>query len=397
MSTNLTSGLRTIFRLSIALVIATTAIPLDYSATHAEVGTASLEEAKTDYHRKLAAYEAAQAQYEEAAKPYWKSVSEKRQLRNAKRRNGEAIVVNDYVLAQPPIYAGPPKPIDPTPEVDQTPPVARAAVPTVADFLKNALEQFQITPKKPNSEIEFKEAYAKVAAAAGLSKEQVVRVYAFESGGNGKYVVQAGLEYERPNARAISTALGYNQLLSTNSVELMAEQGDKFLAHLNSKAKELGGEARASLEIKIDVVRRMIEFSRSVPDDWVQHERLASLPQGLGIHAMNLDLDVGPLLQTQKLLDSVVFARRKGFLRELSASELEMMNLTGDGNGFDMISMPPDMREQVPTSNFFQRRGYERNPVAIRNNTVARLIAATDTKMDMESMLQGARDLAAAF
>jgi hypothetical protein len=74
-----------------------------------------------------------------------------------------------------------------------------------------------------------------------------------------------------------------------------------------------------------------------------------------------------------------------------------MMNLTGDGNGFDMISMPLDMREQVPTSNFFQRKGYERNPVAIRNNTAARLIAATDAKMDLESMLQGAKDLAAAF
>jgi hypothetical protein len=112
---------------------------------------------------------------------------------------------------------------------------------------------------------------------------------------------------------------------------------------------------------------------------------------------MNLDVDVGPLLQTQKLLDSVMFARAKGFSRELSASELEMMNLTGDGNGFDMISMPPDMRGQVPTSNFFQRRGYERNPVAIRNNTVASLLAATDAKMDIESLLQGAKDLAAAF
>jgi hypothetical protein len=112
---------------------------------------------------------------------------------------------------------------------------------------------------------------------------------------------------------------------------------------------------------------------------------------------MNLDVDVGPLLQTQKLMDSVAFARKKGFVRGLSASELEMMNLTGDGNGFDMISLPQDMREQVPTSNFFQRKGFERNPVAIRNNTAAKLLAATDAKMDVESTLQGAKDLAAAF
>jgi hypothetical protein len=394
---SLTSSTRTAFRLSIALAIGMTTLPVVYSKENAEVGTGSLAESKADYQRKLAEYEAAQRQYEEAAQPYWKSVGEKRQLRNAKRRTGETIVVDDYVLAQPPVYAGPSKPIDPAPEPEQIPPTLRAAVPTVADFIRNALEQFQFAPKRPNSEIEFKQAYAKVAAAAGLSKEQAVRVYAFESGGNGKYDVQAGLEYERPNARAISTALGYNQLLSTNSVELMAEQGDQFLVNLNNKATTLSGEARAALESKMGVVRRMIEFSRSVADDWGQHEQIANTPQGLGIHAMNLDIEVGPLLQTQKLLDSVIYARRKGFPRELSASELEMMNLTGDGNGFDMISIPHDTREQVPTANFFQRKGYERNPVAIRNNTVTKLLAATDAKMDVESTLQGAKDLGSAF
>jgi hypothetical protein len=62
-----------------------------------------------------------------------------------------------------------------------------------------------------------------------------------------------------------------------------------------------------------------------------------------------------------------------------------------------MVTMPQAMREQVPTSNFFQRGGYERNPVAIRHNTVARLLAVTDSRMDSNGNLQGARDLAAAF
>jgi hypothetical protein len=112
---------------------------------------------------------------------------------------------------------------------------------------------------------------------------------------------------------------------------------------------------------------------------------------------MVLDIDVGPLLQTHKLLTSVIFARAKGYARTLSAAELEMMNLTGDGTGLDMVTMPQAMREQVPTSNFFQRGGYERNPVAIRNNTVAKLLAVTDSRMDSNSNLQGAKDLAAAF
>ena len=110
-----------------------------------------------------------------------------------------------------------------------------------------------------------------------------------------------------------------------------------------------------------------------------------------------LDIDIGPLLQTRKLLTSVLFARAKGYTKPLSAAELEMMNLTGDGTGLDMVTMPQAMRERVPTANFFQRGGYERNPVAIRHNTVAKLLAVTDARMDGNSNLPGAKELAAAF
>jgi hypothetical protein len=139
----------------------------------------------------------------------------------------------------------------------------------------------------------------------------------------------------------------------------------------------------------------MIAFARSVPDAWSQHEILANTAKGLGVHALNLDLDVGPMLQTQKLVDSVVFARRKGLSRTLTAAELEMMNLTGDGNGFDMVTMPVSWRDQVPTANFFRPSGYADNPVAQRNNVVAKLIAATDARMDEEIKKPGARELAA--
>ena len=80
------------------------------------------------------------------------------------------------------------------------------------------------------------------------------------------------------------------------------------------------------------------------------------------MHAMVLDIDVGPMLQTHKLLTSVLFARAKGYNRPLTAAELEMMNLTGDGTGLDMVTMPQAMREQVPTSNFFQRSRLRAQP-----------------------------------
>jgi hypothetical protein len=118
---------------------------------------------------------------------------------------------------------------------------------------------------------------------------------------------------------------------------------------------------------------------------------------GMGIHAAILDIDIGPLLQVQKLLDSVQFARAKGYSAPLTAAELELMNLTGDGNGFDMVTMPREMRERVPTANFFQQSGYERNPVARRTGVVAGLIADIESKMLRASQSPGARDLAAAF
>jgi hypothetical protein len=346
------------------------------------------------YRRELEEYTAARQKFDDDTKEYWSSIANKRRTRIAKRRNNQEVLIDDYVLTQPPVYSGPPQPVDPSQPIEEPP---RKYVPVVADFLRSAAQEFNFVPQQPRSEIEYKRAYAKVASAAGISKEHAVRIYAFESGGDGKYDGQAGIEQPTPGAQAISTALGYNQLLATNSVELMAEKGDEFVKRLEAKGEGLPGETRKALQRKIEVLKTVMDFSRSVPDDWSEHEKLATTPKGLGIHAMNLDLDVGPLLQTQKLMDSVGFARTNGYDGALTAAELEMMNLTGDGNGFDMIMMPVEWRDQVPTSNFFQQRGYERNPIAIRNNVVSKLLAATNATMDAEIELQGARDLAALF
>jgi hypothetical protein len=354
----------------------------------------ALDAVMTKYRQDLAAYLRAREAYQAAAKSYWSSIAEKRRSRNGKRARGAALSIDDYVLDQPPVYSGPPKPRDPAkpPEPPQPPPY----VPVVADFLAAAANEFKFTPRMPRNDGEFKRAYVAAAAAAGLSKDQVVRIYSFEATGNGTYDLEAGLEYNK-SGRAITTALGYNQLLATNSVEILAENGEHFFAALAAKAQQLPDDEKKVLEKKLVTVRKMIAFAKSVPDDWNEHEVLARTQNGLAIHALNLDLDFGPLLQTQKLLDSVVFARRKGFAAPLSAAELEMMNLTGDGNGFDMVTMPQDWRDKVPTANFFQQRGYADNPVAQRNNVVAKLLAATNAVMDTEMKKPGAKELATAY
>jgi len=369
------------------------------AATADAMAQAASPQAIAEYRRKLREYLEARAAYEQQASAYWNSIAEKRRGRNAKRREHQAIALDDYVLKQPPVYTGPKRPVNPQPspaEPEETP-RERKYIPVVADLLKAAAEHFQFAPQRPASEVEFKRAYARVASAAGLTREQAVRVYSFETGGNGNHDMQSGLSASRPGSHAVSTAIGYNQLLTTNSVELIAEQGQEFVRALTEKAARLFGAPRKAMDHKIAVLKRMVALARSVPDEWAQHEKLGDTPQGWAIHAMVLDVDVGPLLQTHKLLTSVIFARAKGYARALSAAELEMMNLTGDSTGLDMVTMPQAMREQVPTSNFFQRSGYERNPVAIRHNTVAKLLADTDSTMDSNSKLQGARDLAAAF
>jgi hypothetical protein len=365
-------------------------------ATANAFAQAASPQAIAEYKRKLKEYTEARAAFDEEAGAYWSSIADKRRGRNAKRRDRQAIALDDYVLTQPPAYDGPKRPVDPSPSPEPEP-RPRKTIPVVADLLQAAAEQFQFTPQRPVNELDFKRAYARVASAAGLTREQAVRVYAFETGGNGNYDMQSGLSASRPASRAISTAVGYNQLLTTNSVELVAEQGDALIKALTNKAAPLSGPARRVAEHKLAVLKRMVTFTRSVPDEWAAHEKLADTPQGWAVHAMVLDIDVGPLLQTHKLLTSVIFARNKGYTRPLTAAELEMMNLTGDGTGLDMVTMPQALREQIPTSNFFQRGGYERNPVAIRNNTVAKLLAVTDSRMDSNSNNQGAKDLAAAF
>src|SRR5258707_365334 len=139
----------------------------------------------TEYRRKLAAYMQTRQKFDDEAGAYWSAIAQKRRLRNAKRRDGQDLVLDDYILTQPPVYAGPPPP-SPRPQTGEgaapeIPAPPRKYIPVVADFIKSAQEYFAFVPQRPRSEIEFKRAYAKLALAAGLTRQQIVRVYAVET------------------------------------------------------------------------------------------------------------------------------------------------------------------------------------------------------------------------
>ena len=189
------------------------------------------------------AYIRARRAYEDEAAAYWQSIADKRRARIAKRRNNET----DHARR---LRA------DATAGLFRAAAAARlcAAAPAIRRrrrrrsraspiFSQAAAEQYNFVPDRPKTEAEFKQAYAKVAAAAGLTSDQAVRIYAFETGGNGTYDGQAGYRRNRKDARPISPAIGYNQLLSTNTVSLLAEHGDKFLAALNAAAEALSGRS----------------------------------------------------------------------------------------------------------------------------------------------------------
>ena len=304
-------------------------------------------------------YLRAKAAFEKTLDAYWDDISTKRRARIAKRRDKQEIVLEDYVLTQPPVYDGPPRPAGmPAPRREpkdvRLPPIPRAA-----DFIRAAAEHFKFVPQRPDSDLAFKRAYAKVATAAGLTAEQAVRIYAFETGGNGTYDVQAGLTHPRPGSKPISPAVGYNQLLSTNSIGLLAANGERLRQGAQGARRRARRRRAQGDGAKIEALQRMIAHTnrcrmpgRSTTSSRSSRRRAArSTPRCF-------DRDIGPLLQTQKLLDSVLFARRNGRTAPLTAAELELMNFTGDGNGFDMVMMPLEFRDKVPTSNFFQPRGY---------------------------------------
>lgn len=339
-----------------------------------------------------AAWKSAYSVYDRQASAYWDQVSEKRKIRNQKRATGQSIALSDYVLSQPPLYSGPRKPPSKTP-----PSGSKGTIPGTADFIAASKKIYGFAPERPANEAEFMHAYANAAQQVGLTRQQLVAIYAFETGGDGTHDLQSGMIKGRENARPISTAIGYNQLVATASVSLMWEYGGEIANELRSRAQNSSGAERTRLLSKAAVVDKMTAKAKTVPHRWSAQAELAKTEAGLGMHAMTMDKDVGPLLQIHKLKTSLAFLRRKGVSRSLTGAELEMLNLTGDGNGYDMVTMPTAFRDKVPTANFFLRIGYERNPVAIRNNTVSQLIVATENKMQANMQKDGAQLLNRVF
>jgi hypothetical protein len=136
----------------------------------------------------------------------------------------------------------------------------------------------------------------------------------------------------------------------------------------------------------------MLVTARRVPNAWSAHVALARTPKGFGIHAINLDADIGPWLQVIKLKGLREIAEKAG-RGNLSGAEIELMNLAGPATGLEM--MEPVARN-MPTTNFFSRKGYYRNTI-VREKTAAQLLAALDERMEIHLKKPGSIEFARAF
>ncbi|MFM2422081.1 MAG: hypothetical protein RL291_611 [Pseudomonadota bacterium] len=328
---------------------------------------------------------------------YWTRVEELRDRRRAKHRAKQPMTAEDYVGVHPPVYQGPQL----APDIRKIIELARARNPeppkppmaNVADFLANAKQHYNFVPTRI-PELEFKRRYAAESLALGLSKEQVTRVYALETGGQGTADMQSGINPITRTGTPISSALGYAQLLNANSTSELVKHGDAFIQRLLNMAQQPGTPPRRveELQHKANVLRAMLVQARSVPNEWSAHVRFAATGPGLGIHAINMDGDIGPWLQVNKLRGVLASAQADG-RQTLTGAELELMNLAGPRTGLEMMT---PLGRLAPTANFFSQGGYQRNPI-VHNRTGAELLAQLDVRMDVHIKKPGAIEFIAVF
>jgi hypothetical protein len=342
----------------------------------------------------------ARAQFERQLDAYWEEVDAKRAARKKKRTLKTVYSADDYVMSFPPAYKGPKlgkelaakyeKFLDEQMKSQPTPP---KEMPTVADYLAAAKKVYNFEPERV-SEKDFKRRYAAEAQALGLAKDQVVRVYALETGGIGTYDMQAGIHPIKKTGRAISSALGYAQLLDANSVNELSQHGEIFLNRLAEKARNpnLTPARRAALKAKIASVKKMYANVKKVPFEWDRHQAYAKTEAGMGVHALNIDADVGPMMQAMKLKglkDTAIKYNRPN----MSGAEMELMNLSGPVTGLEMM-MPAGRK--APVTNFFARRAYYVNKMVI-GHTGEGLLAELDRRMNESMKTAGSQEFAAAF
>jgi len=242
----------------------------------------------------------------------------------------------------------------------------------------------------------FKQRYASEVMRAGkqygFSKNDVQNVvqsiYAFEDGGWGTHETLSNMPLsmvkpdkpgdttihdKRVNFRPGSTAVGYNQLLMYNTVKDVHQHGGEIASQLTtlakndpSRAKELNEKAKLLTDLSASLGKELkamslsdpakyvdpngqftealysdfakskdaTEYSKSLPATDPTKDNLTRRSLSIGIHGLNLDGDIGPIIQAQELDDLFKYAQQNNFAGLLAQAEATSKS---DAAAFDAL------------------------------------------------------------
>jgi hypothetical protein len=246
-----------------------------------------------------------------------------------------------YEKAFPPVYPGMDAPRDISPLQTDLPPNSvksnghLASLENIISASKDLNRMVSHDKNKPDfaylalTEPEFKKRYAAesihVGKEFGLDKDQtanlVKRVYAFEDGGWGTYFTLSSMPQEimADNQKEAllkfhpsSTAIGYNQLLTKDTVDDIIHSGSAISGRLNELAIEQPNRADI-LHAKAQLVDELhdVLVHKSTPFNTPPNKKSAFYTSSERIEnatqALNLDGDIGPVIQSQELANLLKF------------------------------------------------------------------------------------------
>jgi hypothetical protein len=254
---------------------------------------------------------------------------------------------HQFVVAFPPVYAGMDSPKPQPPSVAPAPESIKSTgkMPSLNDLYAASRDLNRIVSHDKTapdfqtlnlSEADFKRRYAEESIFIGkqynLNKASVAnlvkRIYAFEDGGWGTYntlssMPQALMNDDQKNClgkfHPSSSALGYNQLLLKDTVSDIARHGAAISARLEQlaaehpdRAKILHDKAKLVSELQ-DVIVHHPSPDLKIPADKHRRFYASSGEVEKAVHALNLDGDVGPVIQSQELNNLLAYARDNKF------------------------------------------------------------------------------------
>ncbi len=186
------------------------------------------------------------------------------------------------------------------------------------------------------SEAEFKQRYAAESVFVGQQfkldrahmKNLVERVYAFEDGGWGTHFTLSSMpqaltddsqKAARLNFHPSSSAIGYNQLLIRGSVNDIIQHGAAIASRLDALAA--ANPARAQVlhqksQLVQDIHDVLTGAAIATPGKAGGKHSLFSVPSAKmdkAIQSLNLDGDIGPVIQSQELYNLLKYATDNKF------------------------------------------------------------------------------------